>query len=166
VDGKVVLRQEAVDPFLGSSPGTFQLGPQPLAPRVLELSVTAAVARIDVEFEPGTARSVGLVLRAGGAESTLLTYDVAEGTLCLDRREPGHVSFHETFPSVGTVAVPLQEGRLRLRIYLDRCSVEVFAQDGLATIRDLVFPAEASTALAVFAEGEGAHLAALAVVGG
>jgi levanase/fructan beta-fructosidase len=62
--------------------------------------------------------------------------------------------------------VPLQEGFLRLRIYLDRCSVEVFAQDGLATLTDLVFPSQASTALAVFAEGEGAHLAALAVVGG
>jgi fructan beta-fructosidase len=61
--------------------------------------------------------------------------------------------------------VPLQDGRLRLRIYLDRCSVEVFAQDGLTTITDLVFPAEGSTALAVFAEGEGAHLVALDVVG-
>jgi fructan beta-fructosidase len=91
-DGKVVLRQEAIEPFGGSGLGTFQLGPQPLAPGILELSVTAAVARIDVEFEPGTAGSVGLVLRAGGAERTLLTYDVAEGTLCLDRRESGHVS--------------------------------------------------------------------------
>jgi fructan beta-fructosidase len=61
--------------------------------------------------------------------------------------------------------VPLQDGRLRLRVYLDRCSVEVFAQDGLATITDLVFPAEASTGMAIFAEGEGAELVALDVVG-
>jgi fructan beta-fructosidase len=60
----------------------------------------------------------------------------------------------------------LQDGRLRLRAYLDRCSVEVFAQDGLATITDLVFPAEAGTALAIIAEGEGAQLLALDVVGG
>ncbi|MGX1160775.1 levanase/fructan beta-fructosidase [Arthrobacter sp. SLBN-100] len=165
VDGQVVLRQEAVDPFSGPASPSFQLGPQPLAHGTLELPVTAAVARVDVEFEPGTAASVGLVLKADGAERTLLTYDAAEGTLRLDRRESGNVGFHETFPSVETVAVPLREGRLRLRLYLDRCSVEVFAQDGLATITDLVFPAEASTALAVFAEGDGAHLAALAVVG-
>jgi fructan beta-fructosidase len=85
--------------------------------------------------------------------------------LRLDRRESGQAGFHHTFPSVEAVAVPLRDGRLRLRIHLDRCSVEVFAQDGLATITDLVFPAEASTALAVFAEGEGAHLVALDVVG-
>ena len=167
VGGQVVLRQEAINPFPGPESAIFHLGPQPLAPGVLELPVTAAVARIDVEFEPGTADSVGLVVRTGceGDERTLLTYDVAAGMLHLDRRESGHVSFHGTFPSVESVAVPLQGGRLRLRIYLDRCSVEVFAQDGLATITDLVFPAEASTVLAVFAEGEGAHLAALAVVG-
>ncbi|MET1087360.1 MAG: glycoside hydrolase family 32 protein [Arthrobacter sp.] len=166
-DGKVVLRQEAIDPFPKPGSGTFQLGPQPLAPGVLELPVAAAVARIDVEFEPGTADSVGLAVRgaAASAERTLLTYDVAAGMLHLDRRESGHVAFHGTFPTVQTVAVPLQEGRLRLRIYLDRCSVEVFAQDGIATITDLVFPAETSTAFSVFADGEGAHLVALAVVG-
>ena len=166
VDGKVVLRQEAVDPFEGSESGTFHLGPQRLVPETLELPVTGTVARIDVEFDPGTATRVGLMLRAGGAQATLLIYDVAEGMLRLDRRASGHVDFHGTFASIETVAVPLQDGRLRLRAYLDRCSVEVFAQDGLATITDLVFPAEAGTALAIIAEGEGAQLLALDVVGG
>lgn len=95
----------------------------------------------------------------------LIRYEAADGMLRLDRRESGHVGFHEAFPSVESVAVPLQDGRLRLRIYLDRCSVEVFAQDGLATITDLVFAAEASTAMAIFADGAGAHLVALDVVG-
>jgi levanase/fructan beta-fructosidase len=165
VDGKVVLRQTAVDPFAGSGSGSFHLGPQRLASGTLELPVAGRVARIDVEFEPGTAARVGLMLRAGGAGATLLTYDVAEGMLSLDRRASGHVDFHEAFPSVETVAVPLQDGHLRLRVYLDRCSVEVFAQGGLATITDLVFPAEAGTALAICAEGEGAQLVALDVVG-
>jgi fructan beta-fructosidase len=165
VDGNVLLRQAAIDPFDGSGSGSFQLGPQRLVPGTLELPVTGTVARIDVEFDPGTATRVGLMLRAGGAEATLLTYDVAEGMLSLDRRTSGHVDFHAAFPSIETVAVPLREGRIRLRVYLDRCSVEVFAQDGLATITDLVFPAEVDTALAIFAEGEGAKLLALDVVG-
>ncbi|WP_285250160.1 glycoside hydrolase family 32 protein [Pseudarthrobacter sp. fls2-241-R2A-168] len=165
VDGRVVLRQEAIDPISGLESAQFRLGSRPLASGVLDLPVTAAVTRIDVDFQPGTASRVGLVIRAGDAERTVVGYDVAEGMLSLDRRESGLVNFHGAFPSVEAVAVPLQDGFLRLRIYLDRCSVEVFAQDGLATLTDLVFPSEASTALAVFAEGEGAHLAALAVVG-
>jgi levanase/fructan beta-fructosidase len=165
LNGTAVLRQEALDPSNGPGSLNLRLGPQPLAPGIVELPAAATAARIDVEFEPGAARCVGLVVRAGGAERTLVSYDVREGMLRLDRRESGNVGFHETFPSVEAVAVPMQEGRIRLRVYLDRCSLEVFAQGGLATITDLVFPSEASTALAVFAEGDGAQLVALDVVG-
>jgi levanase/fructan beta-fructosidase len=165
VDGAVVLRQEAIDPLAGLDAAALRLDAQPLASGVMELPTPASTARIDVEFQPGPAASVGLVLRAGDDQRTLIRYDTADGMLRLDRRGSGHVDFHETFPSVESVAVPLQDGRLRLRIFLDRCSVEVFAQDGLATITDLVFPAEAGTAAAIFAEGEGAHLGALDVVG-
>lgn len=163
--GQLTLRQEAIDPLAALDPVAFRLDAQPLAPGEVELPTAASVARIDVEFRPGPAAGVGLVLRGGDDQRTLIRYDTADGMLRLDRRESGHVDFHETFPSVESVALPLQDGRLRLRIYLDRCSVEVFAQDGLATITDLVFPAEAGTGMAVFAEGEGAHLVALDVVG-
>lgn len=165
VDGTLVLRQRAVDPFCGLGTVQYQLGPQALAPGVLALPPTAETARIDVEFRPGTADSVGLLVRSAGDERTIISYDVAEGILRLDRRESGNVRFHDAFPSIEAVAVPLQDGHLRLRVYLDRCSVEVFAQDGLATVTDLVFPSPAGTALAVFAQGEGAHLVGLDVVG-
>jgi levanase/fructan beta-fructosidase len=165
VDGRVVLRQEAIG-FSGEPDGRgFRLGPGPLPPGVVELPVAVAVARIDAEFRLGSATAVGLVLHAGNAGRTLLTYETGQGVLRLDRRESGNTGFHEAFPSVEEVAVPLREGRLRLRVYLDRCSVEIFAQDGLATITDLVFPAEECTGMAVFAEGEGAQLVALDVVG-
>lgn len=165
VGGKVVLRQEAVCPVGTSASPALRLGPQTLASGVLDLPAAASVARIDVEFEPGTADSVGLMLRSGDGQRTQLSYDAAAGTLSLDRRASGAVEFHPSFASIETVPVPLLEGRLRLRVYLDRCSVEVFAQDGIATITDLVFPAEAGTALAICAEGKGARLLALAVVG-
>ncbi|TDL40072.1 glycoside hydrolase family 32 protein [Arthrobacter nitrophenolicus] len=165
VDGRVVLRQEAIGFSGGPDAQDFRLGPRAVAPGVVELPVSAAAARIDAEFRPGSAAAVGLVLHAGGAGRTVLAYDNRQGVLRLDRRESGNTGFHEAFPSVEAAAVPLQDGRLRLRVYLDRCSVEVFAQDGIATITDLVFPAEASTGMAIFAEGEGAQLVALDVVG-
>lgn len=164
-NGRIVLRQAAVDPFDAQVSGTVSLGPQPLAPGVLQLPVAAEAARIDLELEPGPAASVGVMLRSGGGAATVIRYDASEGLLKLDRRRSGHVDFHQSFPSVETVAVPLQDGRLRLQVFLDRCSVEVFAQDGVATMTDLVFPAEAGTGMALFAEGEGARLVALAVVG-
>jgi fructan beta-fructosidase len=56
-------------------------------------------------------------------------------------------------------------GLLRLTIFLDRCSVEVFAQDGLVTLTDQIFPAESSTAVGLLAEGDGATLVSLSVTG-
>lgn len=180
--GRPVLVQEAVDPFHSHGTEVFALDRQPLADGVTWLPAEAFgdVLRIDADFEPGAAGRVGLVLRAGGdtgseagGESaglagagarTVLAYDCRTAELSLDRTESGNVGFHESFPSVERVAVSLEDGRLRLRVFLDRCSVEVFAQDGLATITDLVFPANSGTAVGLLAEGDGGTLAGLAVL--
>lgn len=177
--GRPVLVQEAVDPLEAAGRELFALGGQELAGGVTWLPAGASgdVLRIDAEFRPGRAGKVGLVLRAGesadafaggsfgGSECTVLAYDSVSGELSLDRTASGDVRFHETFPSVERVAVPLVDGRLRLRVFLDRCSVEVFAQDGLATITDQVFPSDSSTAVGLLAEGDGGSLVSLTVTG-
>lgn len=178
--GRPVLVQEAVDPLEAAGTELFAAGGQELADGVTWLPAAASgdVLRIDAEFRPGAAGKVGLVLRAdrevaggsaggsaSGSERTVLAYDSASGELSLDRTASGNVSFHEAFPSVERVAVPLVDGRLRLRVFLDRCSVEVFAQDGLATITDQLFPGESSTAVGLLAGGDAGTLASLTVTG-
>ena len=160
--------QVAVDPFENSGASTYNEAGQPLAAgtRWLPAQASGDVLRIVAEFEPGTAGKVGLLLREGGGERTVLAYDSGAGVLSLDRTASGNVDFHESFASVERVAVPLEDGRLRLRIFLDRCSVEVFAQDGLATITDQVFVAESSTRLGLCADGDGGKLVNLDIVCG
>ncbi|MNR66224.1 hypothetical protein D3C85_1896060 [compost metagenome] len=46
---------------------------------------------------------------------------------------------------------------------MDRCSVEVFAQDGQVTMTELIFPAETSTDVAVYATGGTATMNSLQV---
>jgi fructan beta-fructosidase len=46
---------------------------------------------------------------------------------------------------------------------VDRCSVEVFAQDGQVTMTELIFPAETGTGLAVYAVGGTATITSLQV---
>ncbi len=57
----------------------------------------------------------------------------------------------------------LRNGKLELTIFLDRASVEVFAQDGRTTITDQVFPLDGATDLGLFAEGGTARLKSLKV---
>jgi fructan beta-fructosidase len=164
--GRVVLLQDAVDRLAESQAASYSMAGQPLASGTTWLPADASgdVLRIDVVLVPGPAGETGLLLRAGDGERTVLAYDSGSGVLSLDRRASGNTEFHETFASVERVAMPLEEGRLKLRIHLDRCSVEVFAQDGLATLTDQIFPAESSTAVALFADRDGGTVVGLDVV--
>jgi levanase/fructan beta-fructosidase len=171
-DGRTILVQAPADPFDASGTELFAAGPEQLTSGVRWLPAKASgdVLRIDAEFRPGPAGKVGLVLRAGEAggvqERTVLAYSSLTGELSLDRTASGNVGFHAEFPSVERAPVALDgSGLLRLRIFLDRCSVEVFAQDGLMTLTDQIFPAESSTAVGLLAEGDGATLVALSVTG-
>jgi levanase/fructan beta-fructosidase len=166
--GRVVLMQEAVDPFDDNGALVYSEASRSLraGTRWLPAEASGDVLRIDAEFEPGAAGKVGLLLRAGDTERTVLAYDSGTGVLSLDRATSGNTDFHESFASVESVAVPLEDGRLRLRIFLDRCSVEVFAQDGLAAITDQVFAAESSARVGLFADRDGARLVSLDIVGG
>lgn len=121
------------------------------------------VQRIDVTFTPGSAAEFGLVLRGNGVTGTRLGIRPGEGKLFVDRRESGITDFHDTFPSIDTAPLRATSGSYHLTIFVDRCSVEVFAQGGLITMTELIFPAETSTGLAVYAAGGAATVASLQV---
>jgi levanase len=74
------------------------------------------------------------------------------------------MGFHPLFSSVDSAPVAVDaQGNVTLRIYVDRSSVEVFAQGGLRTITDQVFPAEGAGQVALFADGGTARLKSLTV---
>ena len=76
---------------------------------------------------------------------------------------PGRQNFHEAFASIDTAPIRTADGSYKLTIYVDRCSVEVFAQDGLVTMTELIFPAPSSTDLAIYASGGTATINSLHV---
>ncbi len=62
-----------------------------------------------------------------------------------------------------SVRVPARDGVLALRVVVDTCSVEVFADDGRVVLSNQVFPAEGAGGVRVFTEGGTATVAALEV---
>jgi fructan beta-fructosidase len=127
------------------------------------LPVSGDVVQIDAEFSPGTSSAFGLKVLGNGAEATQVGYTPASGRAFIDRTNSGNEGFHPAFASMDDVPVQLSNGRLRLRLYVDRASVEVFAQDGVATLTNQVFPAAGATTLSVFAEGGTARLESITV---
>ena len=100
-----------------------------------------------------------MTVHSDGASGTIVGYDRGTGRVFVDRRTSGDVGFSSLFPSFESVPVQLAaDGTLELSIYLDRSSVEVFAQGGRATITDQVFPAAGANRVSLFAEGGTAHV--------
>ncbi|MEO5321121.1 glycoside hydrolase family 32 protein [Arthrobacter sp. CC3] len=121
------------------------------------------VQRIDVSFTPGSAEVFGLILRGDGAKGTRVGILPGEGKLFVDRRESGQTDFHGSFPSIDTAPVHPTDMAYSLTIFVDRCSVEVFAQGGQVTMTELIFPTGTSTDLSVYAVGGTATIHSLQV---
>ena len=82
-----------------------------------------------------------IVLMNGKGEQVVMKYDAAKQTFAMDRTKSGIVNFSEAFPC--TTVAPTHGVIKQLRIFIDRCSIEVFDADGKMAMTNLVFPSEA-----------------------
>ena len=79
-----------------------------------------------------------LTLRNSRNEKVVITYNEEDGTIDFDRRHSGDVSFSDAFPTI--VTTPTYGTVRQLRIFIDRCSMELFDGDGKVAMTNLVFP--------------------------
>ena len=73
-------------------------------------------------------------------EYVTISYDTKTQLLKFDRRHAGDNSFSSDFAAETSVKVP--SGSKQLRIFVDRCSIELFDSEGKAVMTNLVFPSE------------------------
>ncbi len=88
-----------------------------------------------------------IVLSNTKGEQVTMKYDGQQQTFTMERVKSGDVSFSEAFPAV-TVA-PTFGSVKQLRIFIDRCSIEVFDAEGKMAMTNLVFPSEPYNTLKV-----------------
>ncbi|XZE22294.1 glycoside hydrolase family 32 protein [Pirellulaceae bacterium SH449] len=91
-------------------------------------------------WEPGKARSLGFRIHTQDDEFTEIGYDRENLGVYVDRTKSGNVSFHPAFPGRHDAPARLIDGKVELRILVDRSSIEVFINDGEAVISDRIFP--------------------------
>ena len=113
---------------------------------------------IRAEFRARDADKFGVHVRAGNGQRTVIGYDVDRAAVYVDRTRSGDVGFNAAFPSIEYAPLQVRNGKVTLRILVDRSSVEVFADNGHRTITDQVFPDRNSQAIRVFSNGGRAEL--------
>ena len=111
------------------------------------------ICEIEAEINAAHAASVALTLSNGKGEKTVLTFNAADGTFSTDRRESGVTDFSQNFPAVTVSPTFSAERTVKLRVFVDRSSIEVFGDNGRFVQTNLVFPSEPYTTLSLSAEG-------------
>jgi beta-fructofuranosidase len=103
---------------------------------------------LKVEFDLGktNAQSVGLKIRGLNNEETVVVYQIENQKLILDCSKSGN-------EEDGVRRTILEANQLlSLRVFIDRSSIEVFANDGLATMTSRIYPKEERLGIELFTE--------------
>lgn len=115
----------------------------------VEVKLDASVFELDVNIGQCDAEEFGIILQYTEGCQTVLSYSAAQGTLILKRDQSGETGFSDIFTDQQTTEAL---GTLRnLRILVDSCSVEVFANDGLVSVTSLIFPGSHCQSVSLYA---------------
>ena len=80
-----------------------------------------------------------------GRFGTEILYDPARRELVVDRSRSGVLIPDATFTTRHVAPLSLQDGVVRLRVIVDRSSVEIFAAEGLVRMTEVIFPPPRAT---------------------
>lgn len=113
-----------------------------------------------VDLALGDSAQAGLAVRKSSSEETLISAKHNPFQVFVDRTRSGNTAFHNAFP--GRRSAPLHQGNtVRLHVFVDRSSVEVFANDGEAVLSERIFPSPESTGITFFADEGNARIKSL-----
>jgi len=102
------------------------------------------------EFEPATAGVQGIKVLQSDKEATVIGVDRDHGRVFVDRTQSGNVSFHPKFSGVYDAPLAVRDAQVKLHIFVDACSVEVFVNDGDRVFTVLAYPSADSRGVQFF----------------
>lgn len=121
-------------------------------------AVNDGVCEIIADFDAQKADSLEFVLSNKAGDRVVMRYNSADRTISFDRRESGIVDFSESFPAVTVAPTFEKNGKVTLRIFIDRSSIELFGNGGRFVMTNIVFPNEPYSTLSVNSAGGNARL--------
>ena len=121
---------------------------------------TAASADVDLEFlvPPGTVTDLALELTNIAGEKYRVGYDATKKQFYSDRTATPH-AFSPSF-ATGVHYAPriVSDSIVRMHVYLDRASAELFADGGATTMTDIYFPSQDFTDMRLVVNGAAVRL--------
>ena len=108
---------------------------------------------IELTIENQYADVIGFRLYNDKGEEVDMQYDMKEKKFSMDRRKSGDVGFNENFPMLTWTAIESGKDELKLRLFVDKSSVEAFGDGGRFVMTNQVFPSEPYTHIDFYSKG-------------
>ena len=135
----------------------------PMAMQAMHLAnVRGDTLEIEAELAPGDAKEMGLRLRKGAGEETVLGFTPENKEVFVDRTRSGEVAFAPEFSGRHKASVG-QGSRLKLHVFLDRSSLEVFVNDGERVVTDRIYPSLSSDGIELYSDSDKSRVLSLTI---
>ncbi|WHY68098.1 GH32 C-terminal domain-containing protein [Neobacillus sp. SuZ13] len=119
----------------------------------LLLNLQGTTCDMIVEFEFEVAKEFGIKVLKSAKKETVIGYNVEKEEIYIDRRNSGETTFNGFFPSIDHEAVKAPNHRIKLHVFVDRSSIEVFANNGEMAMTSLIFPDLLGKGFELFSNG-------------
>ena len=96
---------------------------------------------MELSINPGKSKKVSFALLNGCGDKVQMIYDVVKNTFAMDRNNSGEIYFSKDFPAVTEMPVGKSK-ELKLRLFVDKSSIEAFVDNGKFVMTNCVFPSE------------------------
>ncbi|GAA0853139.1 glycoside hydrolase family 32 protein [Aliiglaciecola litoralis] len=101
-----------------------------------------SASRIQIDFDTTQTDHVCVELSNTLGQLTRIGYCKSDGIFYVDRRKSGNQDFAEGFSGIHIAKATRTYNTITMDIFIDRCSVEVFFNNGEYAMSELIFPEE------------------------
>jgi fructan beta-fructosidase len=130
--------------------------------KIRESGMKGEAYEFEAELRPGQADDIGFRLRKSRDAETRVGFDAVHREVYVDRTRSGEVSFSKDFPGRHSAKLE-RNASVKLHVFVDRSSVEVFANDGERVLSERVYPPPGSDDIELYSHGAGGKIVSLAI---
>ncbi|MDD4971289.1 MAG: glycoside hydrolase family 32 protein [Paludibacter sp.] len=112
------------------------------------------IYEMDATFSTKIPNVFGFNLCVGNGRKVSFSYDTHTEMLTIDRTNCSNVPIEKFARTTSAKVTPVNK-KIRLHFYVDKSSIELFANDGKEVFTLLTFPGETQTGIETFAENDG-----------
>ncbi|MEH7481822.1 GH32 C-terminal domain-containing protein [Neobacillus drentensis] len=128
--------------------------------------ISSGAFEIEAEIEiPSTSKltEFGFHVREGADQKTVVGYKTADNQIFVDRAESGEKDFSSLFSTLHEASLKPDNKRIKMNIFVDDSSIEVFANDGKVVFSDVIFPDPSSRSMNFYTKGGDVNVVSLKV---